>query len=286
MADEIPFKKTPPKWRTIAAGIWTDILNDWSASFETSNRGTTALGVFIQDQTSQVLSVPFLKDKTPTTLAVDAAVNTRTLTLSPGHGAVVGDVLKLSEGLNFIQAEILVVAVNVITIDQPTSFAKVAGSPVVISTQNMLVDGSVTPEIFRVLPLPEQVVDVVSVILEIRGASGDIMDFSSFGSREELTNGCVLRINNGDNTFKNLFNFKSNSDFIGRGFDHAFLNAKTGNTIAGFTSRVTWGGQSKHGVVIRIDGNKGESLELIVQDNLLGVNTRFRLSTQGHEVQN
>ena len=112
------------------------------------------------------------------------------------------------------------------------------------------------------------------------------MDFTTFGSGPALTNGCVLRIKNPDGTFKNLFNFKSNSDFIEQGFDHAFLAPKTGNTFTGFTSRVTWGGQSKHGVVIRLDGTLGEELQLIIQDDLIASgNTRFHLTAQGHEIQ-
>ena len=118
-------------------------------------------------------------------------------------------------------------------------------------------------------------------------AAGAVMDFTTFGSDAELLNGCVLRINNGDGTYKNLFNFRSNSDFFEQGFDHSFSTAKaTGNTIAGFTARVTWGGQSRHGVVIRLDGSIGESLELLIQDDLTaGGNTRFHLTAQGHEIQ-
>jgi hypothetical protein len=149
-----------------------------------------------------------------------------------------------------------------------------------------LVDGSVTPAIFSILPLSTQAGDMVRIIMEIRGGANQAMDFSKFGSDTALTNGCVVRINNGDGTFKNLFNFKSNGDFIEQGFDNAFLEPKGGNTITGFTARVTWGGQSKHGVVIRLDGALGEALEVVVQDDLASTNnTRFHLIAQGHELQ-
>jgi hypothetical protein len=65
------------------------------------------------------------------------------------------------------------------------------------------------------------------------------------------------------------------------------LQPKQGNTIKGFTSRLTWGGQSKHGVVIRLDGNLGEELQVLIQDDLVtaSANTVFNMIAQGHEVQ-
>jgi hypothetical protein len=294
-----PLKKTPPFWRTVVDGIWLDILDDWAAAFETSDRGVTGLGVFVQDQTTPVLTTPLLQTRAAVTLAADAVRDSRTIELTAAHGTLFGEVMELAETgtAKFMQAAVIdplgiaaegdPVVGNTITLDQPVNRAyTVAGSAVFRSTKNLLVDGSVTPQIFSVLPLPSQSGDMVRVILEMRGVVGGDMDFTTFGSEAALINGVVFRVKESDGNFRNLFNFKSNSDFIEQGFDHDFLLPRVpGNTIAGFTSRVTWGGQSKHGVVIRLDGSLGEELQVIIQDDLTGGNTRFHLTAQGHELQ-
>ena len=123
---------------------------------------------------------------------------------------------------------------------------------------------------------------MVRIILEIRDDSD--MDFTTFGGIAPLLNGCVLRVKNPDGSFKNLFNFKDNGDIIKQGFDHSFL-PNNGQGDRGFTARITWGGQSKHGVVIRLEGSLGEELQLVIQDDLRGL-SRFHLTAQGHEIQN
>lgn len=259
-----------------------------SDSFETSDRGNTALKTFIQDQTSPVLTVPFLKGRAIVTLALDTVVDARTVELVGGHGVTVGETLELADTdvMKFMQSDVIAVNVNTITLDQPINRVyTVADAVVQASSKDLLVDGSVTPQVFSVLPLPNQSGDMVRILMEIRGQANQDLDFTKFGTDSELFNGCVLRINNGDGTFTNLFNFKSNSDFIEQGLDHAFLQPVTGQAIGGLICRVTWGGQSKHGVVIRLDGTLGEALEIVIQDNLTTPNTRFHLTAQGHELQ-
>jgi hypothetical protein len=259
-----------------------------SIPVEKSNRGTSGAAVFIQDQTTPTLSTPFLNTRTSVTLASAPAINQNIISLEPGHGVVDGEIIEmaLAGTQKFMQSEVVSVSVNDITLDQPVNQAYQTTDIIVVSSNNLLVDGSSTPVVFSVLPLPTQSGDMVRMILELRGGANQVMDFSKFGSDAALTNGCVLRVNHGDGTYTNKFNFKSNSDFIKQGFDHGFLTPQTGNTITGFISRVTWGGQSKHGVVIRLDGAAGEALELVIQDNLSTTNnTRFNLGAQGHELQ-
>jgi hypothetical protein len=274
-------------------------------AFETSNRGTTGLGVFVQDQTTPVLTTPFLQLRAAVTLSSDTVIDSRTIDLTVGHGTLFGDVMELAESTTtkFMQAVAIdplglaaagtPVPGNTITLDSPVNRVyTTSGSIALRSTKGMIVDGRMVsqggpgPQLYSVLPLPSQSGDMVRIIIELRGRVNGSMDFTTFGSEPELLNGIVIRIKNQDGTFQNLFNFKSNSDFIEQAFDHAFLDPKGGNTVPGFTSRVTWGGQSKHGVVIRLDGSKGEELQIIIQDDLTGGNTRLHLTAQGHEIQN
>jgi hypothetical protein len=261
---------------------------EFAKSFETSERGTTALGVFIQDQTTNVLTIPFLKSRAALTLASAPAVDQNVITLTGGHGVTAGEVIEIAEldTQQFMQSKVVSISVNDITLDAPVNFPYQTTDVIQASSDNMLVDGSVTPVVFSILPLPSQSGDMVRINMEIRGGTNQTMDFTKFGSDAPITNGCVIRINNGDGTFKNLFNFKSNGDFIEQGFDNSFLDPATGNTITGFIARVTWGGQSKHGVVIRLEGSAMQALEVVIQDDLTATNnTLFKIIAQGHELQ-
>lgn len=255
---------------------------------ETTERGVTGAAVFIQDQTSPILTIPILIGRASVTLAADTILNDRDITLAGGHGTLVNEIIELADtvALKFMQSRVTAVNANVVTLDQPVNRVYLAAGPTVVqrSSDDMLVDGSVTPQIFSILPLPSQSGDMVRINLEIE-ASTD-MDQTTFGGEDALINGCVIRIREEDGNFKNLFNFKSNGDVIAQGFDHSFLQPKTGGATRGFSSQVTWGGQSRHGVVIRLDGSLAERLEVVIQDDLTaGTNTKFKITAQGHELQ-
>ena len=258
---------------------------------EVSDRGGLSLAVTLQDQTTGVLDLPMLLEVSTPTLAADTVVDTNTVTLTAGHGlttgANLGDILEIASTVNgsfFIQCEIISVLGDVVTVDCPVSHIFTTTESVVIhSKEQMNVDGSVTPVKFSVAPLSNQKGDMTRIIFEFRDTSD--MDFETFGGGTALTNGLVIRINNGDGTYRNLYNFKSNGDIIEQCFDHSFDN-NLGNTIHGFAARLTWAGQSKHGVAVRLDGSlgTGESVEGIVQDDLTGMD-RLHITLQGSELQ-
>lgn len=259
---------------------------DINTPVEESDRGGRGVSVYVQDQTSSPLSLRFLSDRVAVSLGADTVIDEHTVELASGHGVVAGDILELIETgtSNFMQAVVLSVDVDTVTIDQPINRTyTVAGTTAIKANGDMLVDGSVTQQVFSVKPLPGQVGDLVRVLFAITG-TGD-MDFETFGSDVALTNGCLMRIKNSDGTYNNLFNFKANGGLIIQGFDYSFLS-NTANNSRGFNSRVTWGGQSKHGVVIRLDGDLGEEIQVVIQDDLTaGDNTVFQIQAQGHEVQ-
>jgi hypothetical protein len=256
---------------------------------EVSARGGRSVAVTLQDQTTGVLDLPFLQEGNSITLAADTVVDSNNITLTAGHGlttaANAGDVIEIADnttGSFFIQAEIVTVTVNVILLDSPVNrIYTTGGSSIMHSIKDMNVDGSVTPQIFTVAPLSVQSGDITRIICEIRDNAG--MDFETFGALAALTNGMVIRVNNGDGTFRQLYNFKSNGDIILQGFDHDFATNIGGGT-RGFTARITWAGQPKHGVAVRLDGALGEELEIVIQDDLTGL-TRMHWVAQGSELQ-
>lgn len=267
----------------------SDLCTDghFAKSFEVDSRGNTALGVWVQDQTTTPFNVPFLKRKETTTIAADVAIDDRVVTLPGGHTAVVGDILELTDNATgiFVQSRILSIATNDLTLDQPINFAyTAAGTTAIISSDEILVDGSSTPQIFALAPITNQVGDIVHLILEIEGNGG--MDATTLGADPALTNGCVFRIKNSAGGYHNLFNFRSNGDLIHHAFNHQYLLPKEGNTVKSIVTQLRFGGQSEHGVVVRLDGSLNEELQLVIQDNLTtGLNIRFKLTGVGHLVQ-
>lgn len=284
MVDDLrpTYKKAQPAWRTVVDGIWEDILDDWAASFETSDRGNTALGVFIQDQTTQSIDVFFTNKKGDVTTTTEAVQGGHSVDLEPGHGAVVGDVIESRTAENFVQAEIIAVSVNTITVATPWSRTFPIGVVIGLGSPLLNVLGSQgTPVIFSVDPSAVQNIDLTRVILNF--IDNMAMDFTTFGSLAELGTGCTLRYKSQDGTFINLFNWRSNGELIERSFDHNF-QSKVGGGSFGFIARSTWAGQSKRGVTLRVDGARGEELQIVVQDDLTALN-KFRVIAQGHIVQ-
>ena len=270
--------------------VWALAMTDHSklsitaerARVEVSNRNTIGVPVFVQDQTSESLDVLFLETLNVTTVAADTVRDTNIFTATAGHGIVIGNIIEIADSSTFIQAYVVNVIGDAIEIDSFINHVYVAGSTLVVSNRDMNVNASPgAPRIFSVLPGPDQAGDLVRVNINMESSSS--MDFSTFGSLPKLTYGCLIRIKRPNGDYINLFNWKSNGEFILRSFDHSFQN-KTGGGQFGFVSRSTWGGQSKRGVVIRVEGSLGEELQIVVMDDLTGLNICLAVA-QGHELQ-
>lgn len=254
---------------------------------ETSVRGSKGVAVFVQDQTTYPLDLKFLLTTSTPVLASTPTINSRLVSLVSVTGILVGQVLEIASATVsdvFMQATILSIDVgaNTITIDTPINNAYSPATAILsISTQNLNLDGSIEPKVFSVQPVDAQKGDIVSVSFSIEDNAD--MDFETFGALPALTNGCVLRIKRADGYYRNIYNFKTNQDFSVASYTHEFFENK-GNSIRGFTSRMIFGGQDQHGVVIRLDAALGEELQLVVQDNLTGL-LKFTVLAQGSEVQ-
>lgn len=252
---------------------------------EQTERGDEGVAIFVQDQTTRILDIPFLIERSNSaTLASVGVIGSRVITVNPGHSLQVGSIIEVADDKGqFFQARILTVAVNTITLDTPLNSPYKVGSQVLESSDAMLVDGSVTPKVFSILPLPSQAGDIVRIILAITGTTAQ--DFETFGSAPALTNGCVVRVKRENGEFENIFNWKTNGQFIERAFDYAY-QVNNGGGVRSFSARRTFAGQSKNGVVVRLEGSRNEELQVVIQDNLTGTtNTSFRMYAQGHELQ-
>ena len=239
-----------------------------SSLIETTARGGKGLAVFIQDQTTSLIDVKFLNRKSIFQLSANTTINTRFFTVLTGHTIIPGDTIELFSATNFIQTVVLSVVTNTIEIDTLIGDIYETGINFNVSTSDLRVDGSVTPVIFTIKPELNQIGDMNLMKFGIQSAGA--MDFSLFGSAAPLTNGIVLRYKRSDGTFENAFNFKSNGDLVLRGFNH-YIKEKVGGGLHSFICKIGFNGQQDNGVTIRLDGNLGEELQLVVQDNLSAI---------------
>ena len=238
--------------------------------------------VQISDQTSTVVDLLLHIDRAQVFLLADLVVDNinRDITLQPGHGVIIGDMLGLIEGTHFLQSFVLNVVGDVITLDTPPVFNyTVAGSIITIQDTNMAVDGSITPQVFGLHPAPNVAFDIVRIIFFI--ADGTAMDYGKFGGIDPLINGCAIRKVD-DELTANMFNYKTNGELELRNYDSRY-SQKAVPPQYSFTSRRTWGGASKNGVVVRLDGADGEALENLIQDDLTDLDA-FYIVAQGHVV--
>lgn len=249
-----------------------------------------ALDVNIQDQTSPVLIAYASRVDNTTTLATAVAIEDHEITVADPTGFVDGGFVVLADiGSNrYATFQQVGAAVgSVITLDSPIDFAYPVGTTVTKGTTNMAVDGSGTTQIFSLrasdpgIPL---VVDVTRVLLHCTCTSA--VDLSKFANFAALTNGLVLR--RVDGTYHNIFNVKSNQEIAGIMYDwtpYAATNPQQG--VDGFVGRLTFGGQNKLGVVIRLGPD--DDLQFLIQDDLATAQateliTNLRATFEGHVV--
>jgi hypothetical protein len=257
------------------------------AYFQSTAKVTNGgLDVNIQDQHTPALDSLFAQSVPGGnfTLAADTIASTvttlvYTFTATAGHGIIIGDEIILLDviGSRSFYAEVMNVAVDVITVDRPIDHVFLAASTLGRRvTTEMAVDGSVTPQIFSIragdIPL-----DATRFMITMTSASA--MDDSKFGSLAKLSRGLVLRIVNSFQ--KTMLCFKSNQEIKQFCFDLAYAD-KSPAGENGLSARLSYGGQDKHGVTLRI--STGDVIQWIVQDDLTGL-LSMKISAQGHEVE-
>jgi hypothetical protein len=252
------------------------------------------LDVCSQDQATPTIDALFAQSLSNFAIAVDTGISelttlVKTFTAVTGHGILIGDEILLLDvvGDREYYAEVLGVAGDVITVDRPIDHifpaTQTPGDPTFpastsfgrIVNTNMAVDGSVTEQIFSVRS-GQVKSDITRYILRMLGTTA--MDDGKFGDQPPLTRGIVFRILNSFQ--KTIFNFKTNGEISQFCFDLRYADkAPAGNT--GLSSRTTFAGQDKHGVVLRI-GPTTDAIQLVVQDDLTTL-IELKIAAQGHK---
>lgn len=251
---------------------------------ETDPSGGRGVATYIQDQTTQAIDIWFTAPRGDVVTATAATQGEYSVTLEAGHGAVVGYVIESRTADNYVQALIIAVVGDVITVNTPWSRTFPIGTVVALGDPRMDVLGAATPAgavVYSIDPSALQRIDVTRIIVSIEDTTA--MDFTTFGNLAALANGCVLRKLQSDGNFNNLFAWRTNGDLIERAFEHTF-QSKVGGGGFGFVAKSTWAGPGNRGVSLRLAGTDDEQLQLVVQDDLRAL-SKFRCIVQGHVVQ-
>lgn len=259
----------------------TDATSGTTAAVEANGGLTTN----IQDQTSPVLIVPFHTTTNSTTLATAAtAKDDYSFDVASTTGFVAGAYITIYNvaGDRWYQAhQVGAVAGSTVTVDTPLDFEYQIGDQVSVGSHELNVNGSVTPVVFSIRdPAPvgiNLIGDITRIILIM--TLGSAASWAEFGDQAALTNGIILRKTDG--TYQNIFNAKTNKDLANIMYDLDILLAAGPALVDAVKGRLTFAGQNKIGVAIRLD--EGDDLELIVQDNLTAI-TSFTIMAEGHIV--
>ena len=238
-----------------------------------------AVQVDIQDQWSDALFIKLHKHLgAGITLTSDASLNDTVLNVESGHGAVAGNLICLKEGIEYYQGTVLSTTATTITLDMPLDFAFTAGAYCSPTTDQMGVDGSGTDQEFHLQPNDGVKWDITQLNCIINGTG--VMDSAQFGDITALTNGLVVRKQDGQDSAKNLFNIKNNADWSLRG--NIFYDPKAPAGTSAVRINIKFGGQSESGVVIRLDGSLNQEFIIIVRDDASAVG--IKCEVKGHRV--
>ena len=269
------------KYQKQKAVILTDVDG---RSVELEENGSVP--VTLQDPTTPIIIAEFRKEiAPPTTLTADVALNSNVIQVTSAAGMQVGYTLLFRNPLanRYGFAKIITINALTITLDSPADYAWPAASTTIgTSITNMAVNGNVTPQTFSIRagssPQIATTADITRMIFSATCTSA--VDLSLFGNLPALLKGIVIRHSNGIE--QNLFNIKKNLDLATLAYDFSVYSATNpAQGLYGFTCRLTFAGQNKMGVVIRVAPD--EDLECIIQDDLTGL-TSFNIVAEGHVV--
>lgn len=214
---------------------------------------------------------------TSSTLAAPATSQDRTLTLVDATGFNVGDsITSLSLASDRVFPIIISVAGNTIELDRLIDGSYPIGTPIENTPIQLNVAGSaVSPVIYKVAPPPGEIWHLTRGLISMTHSAGG--DMGKFGGISALTYGVQGRIlKSGEYT--TFINWKTNSDMALSMYDVKFDDRSGGGGDHGTTGRFTF---ANTGTVIELFGDTGDQLQMLIQDNLTGLDS-FKIAIQGH----
>lgn len=239
-----------------------------------------ALPVYLKEIRTIAINEEFHQETAiESNFALPVTSQDRSFTVDDGSIFTVGDKIAIENGITETNyPDIIAINGNIITINRPVDFNYTTDDMIRKIINNMAVDGSVTPQEFRITS--EQslaMTHITRIIFEMtHGTAGDL---GKFGNLPALTNGVVVRAFKGQfNAWKTITIWKTNADIKRDMYDVQFDNRSGGGGDFGTTGRATF---TEFGMVGEYDPAYNDFLEILIQDDLTGLES-FKMNAQGH----
>ena len=213
-------------------------------------------------------------------LTISASAGSTSITVVNGASFSIGQRIQLYEGTVEESDLITITNIvgNVLTLDRPIDMDFTTSAYAKLSVSNMAVSATLgSPMLFYVEPPA----GVVWHIDRLTGLIYDnaVMDDSKLGGIAAVTNGLLLRVAYGNGTYENIGCIKNNQEIYmicGPGRCQYADKAPAG--YYGFRWEMNFGDGD---YIIRLDGDAGDALQILVQDDLSGL-VSFYAIAQGH----
>ena len=175
-----------------------------------------------------------------------------------------------------IKYQILALTATTMTLDSYVDIEFDVGAVVSQVEIEMNSIGTLTsPQEYVIRPNTNQIIHITRIIMTMTHSSAG--DLGLFGNLSPLTNGVLIRANV-SGQYGTFTNWKTNENIKSDMYDVEFDTRSGGGGTFGTSGR---GSFWKIGVVLRLDGSKGDFLELYNRDDLTGL-LSFEIKAQGH----
>lgn len=241
--------------------------------------------VAVQDNTNIPINLYLTRNLANITLVSPTSIDGDFAIINSPIVPVIDNLVCFKEGEHFYQSEIIgVVSLGGgnynVSLESPLDFNFSVLGGCSLRSNNLAVDGSVTPIVFDVSPSRLSVDWHVNKVL-FHIEDGSVMDSGRFGGINKLSKGIILRLVDGVN--KNLLSISSNGDFAEHDATIKY-DDKAPSGVYSLISTKIFNGQDNAGVVLYLNSNTSDKLEVIVQDDLSGLD-HVHVVAIGHVVE-
>lgn len=167
-----------------------------------------------------------------------------------------------------------VVADTSIALNRPVDIAYATGTIEEVIV-NMNVDGSGSTLIYEIAPPSDEVWHITRMLISATDTSVNACTDDNFVTIGALTNGVILRENK--SVLYTIEDWKSNDEMKLSMFDLVCSPSPPAG-VEGVSGRFTF---EKAKVIVRLDGSLGETLQILIQDDLTDLLTLI-MKAQGH----
>lgn len=254
----------------------TESPRHWPANTGEHDRFGVKYRAFAARSSKVQFSWYLLNGRETFTLYADATLGDRGFNIDAGSSIAQGDMIELFEDGHIMQATVTNFANDVgfdtVTIDTPLNFAyTILGALGRAGDPNNAVDGDDPDVAATIIPPPNELWEVNNLLIQLHDQTA--MDSSLFGGITALTQGLVIRVYRSATAYENLDNIKSNEDFFEQGWQVEYpANVLTDHYLIRANKAF---GPSGFGEVIQLDGNLGEYLEVLVSDDISGLDSAY-----------